>query len=662
MGKAWRPVRSDYYSEKLYSMDKKNKMVVVEDFVEYNLFLVPNDPIDAEKHKQILQLYTEQILAKLAPLLAGYIWQKQQFNLVFNSQKGDVPVHIGGGTCFGDNIEDEWFIVYLIQQITKEFPELAARVEDNDGEFLLIEAANFLPKWLKPENSSNRVFFYRGKLCVIPLQQKEEDLHDQSSSITISQALQLLSVCPEMCVATGSVSKAIERRLQGFPDKLKDSLHHAHCFVPAGIAAVLQERPQLVSAAVEAFYLRDPIDLKSCRTFHHFLPETRVFTSVTFTKCLYAQLSQQRFHPDKRSGYVLPPRSHPKYKAHELGMKLAHGFEILCSKCSGSATDFTKRPLQCPLWAGFLNALKKNDFFQGEMEGSARYSELLKRAEIYFQQSVFKPDSSVTLSPGEEVLRLLSTVPINLEELKKGEAHLPADEDDSWLDISADKLEQLLQDAAGPQEATPPSSSEAEEKYTLSEVTDSMKAFISTVSSHEGAEVPWQSPEAPITFDVESFTSALEKILGPSLDELDSDDLDSEEDFELLDSDEDLDGDQAPPLSADTLGSLRSYMDVMDRELAQTNIGKSFTKKKSVGGSALPVPPDVDDCSSEEEISVDEADLAPVDVDLNLVTNILESYSSQSGLAGPASNLLQSMGVHLPDNTDQETFDNPSQQ
>jgi len=31
------------------------------------------------------------------------------------------------------------------------------RVDDNDGEFLLIEAADFLPKWLSPENSENRV-------------------------------------------------------------------------------------------------------------------------------------------------------------------------------------------------------------------------------------------------------------------------------------------------------------------------------------------------------------------------------------------------------------------------------------------------------------------------------------------------------------------------
>lgn len=40
---------------------------------------------------------------------------------------GGVPAHMYGMTKFGDNIEDEWFIVYVIKQITKAFPELVAR-------------------------------------------------------------------------------------------------------------------------------------------------------------------------------------------------------------------------------------------------------------------------------------------------------------------------------------------------------------------------------------------------------------------------------------------------------------------------------------------------------------------------------------------------------
>ncbi|XP_073541765.1 protein ecdysoneless homolog [Phyllobates terribilis] len=630
-------------------MEKPKKMMVVEDFVEYHLYMVPEEPSDPAKLKQILQQYIEEILAKLAPLLTDYIWQNQGFNLKYSSRKGDVPAHIRGMTCFGDNIEDEWFIVYLLQQITKDFPDLAARVEDNDGEFLLIEAADFLPKWLKPENSSNRVFFYHGKLCMIPVQQDESDLPGPASSMTVSQALRLLSAHPEAFTASDSITKATKRRIKGYPEKIKDSFHRAHCLVPAEIVAILRERPQLVSAAVQAFYLRDPIDLKTCRTFRYFKPERCMYTSVTFTKCLYAQLHQQRFHPDKRSGFALPAVSQPKYKAHELGMKLAHGFEILCSKCAGSDGSAPRCPSQSPLWIGFLNNLKKNDFFKGEIEGSAKYCEFMKKAEIYFQQSVFKPDGSKSSSPGEEVLRLLSTLTVNMEELKKEEAQLPPDEDDSWLDLTPEKLEQMLQYAAGPKEVA----AENEDKYNLSEVTESMKAFITNVSSHEGAEVPWNLPEVPITFDVDSFTSALKKIIGPSPEELDSDDLVSEEDFELLNSDEedDLGDNQTTPLNADALQSLHSYMDVMDKELAHTDIGKSFTKKKNMST----VHPKTDE--AEEEVDADESDLAPVDVDLNLVTNLLESCSSQSGLAGPASNLLQSLGVHLPDNTDQEMAD-----
>lgn len=46
------------------------------------------------------------------------------------------------------------------------------------------------------------------------------------------------------------------------------------------------------------------------------------YLKVTFTRCLYAQLQQQQFTPDRRSGFSLLPPAHPQYKAHELGMKL----------------------------------------------------------------------------------------------------------------------------------------------------------------------------------------------------------------------------------------------------------------------------------------------------------------------------------------------------
>ncbi|XP_009994707.1 PREDICTED: protein SGT1 [Chaetura pelagica] len=569
------------------------------------------------------------------------------------AETSETPTHIGGTTLFGDNVEDEWFIVYLVREITREFPGLAASIDDDDGEFLLIEAADFLPKWLNPENSENRVFFYKGELHIIPLAETEEQGCDlPAASPTISQALTLLSQRSEEFLAAESIRAAIDKRISGYPEKIQASFHRAHCYLPVGIAAVLKQRPSLVAPAVQAFYLRDPGDLRACRCFRTFPPDQRVMTLVTFTKCLYAQLVQQKFVPDRRSGYTLPLPSHPQYKAHELGMKLAHGFEILCSKCSEVSPGAKRNVLSGPLWERFLNSLEEKQYFKGEMKGSAKYLERLRMAEDYFQQSVTQPESS-EVSPGDEILKLLQTTTIDLKEFEREAACLPPEDDDSWLEITPDDLDKMLKEARND---SPASSHEEEQEYDLEAVAESMKAFVSKVSTHEGAEMPWSADESHVTFDVDSFTKALDRILDSDSEELDSDDLDEEQEFVTSEEDdEDLDAenqrqDQDPN---ELIGSLKSYMDEMDQELAQTHVGKSFITQKK-GASSVNAATSQ---SAGPDSGSEETELTPVDVDMNLVTNLLESYSAQSGLAGPTSNILQSMGVFLPENADHAASD-----
>ncbi len=43
-----------------------------------------------------------------------------------------------------------------------------------------------------------------------------------------------------------------------------------------------------------------------------------------------------------------------------------------------------------------------------------------------------------------------------------------------------------------------------------------------------------------------------------------------------------------------------------------------------------------------------------VDIDYNLAKNLLESFKSQAGAAGPAGNLLSMMGIVLPRDEDDE--------
>ncbi|KAJ1948624.1 hypothetical protein FBU59_001508, partial [Linderina macrospora] len=87
--------------------------------------------------------------------------------------------------------------------------------------------------------------------------------------------------------------------------------------------------------------------------------------------------------------------------------------------------------------------------------------------------------------------------------------------------------------------------------------------------------------------------------------------------------------DKDPTSSKHAKAPLSQIMEAMDEELSGTKIGKSFVKRAADGGEAAEY-------------------LADVDVDLNLVQNIVESFRSQQGLPGPASTLLGQFGVHLP--------------
>ncbi|CAL8391448.1 unnamed protein product [Arctogadus glacialis] len=662
-------------------MDPLSRKVVQEDVVQYKLFLIQSEDTDSQAHEERLKHLVEDILARIAPLLMKYIWQHQSFNLNYQPEKDAIPAHIGGTTLFGDNVDDEWFIVYLLQHITEAFPELAARVEDNDGEFLLIEAADYLPKWLSPETSENRVFIHRGQFQILPCPSRSSAVGIPRDVVpTVPQALAFLSSNAEHCLASPKICSALRKRLNGYPEKITSNLHRAHCFLPAGIAKVLAQRPDLIAPAVSAFYLRDLVDLQACRGFKTFPPDTRINTLVTFTRCLYAQLQQQQFTPDRRSGFTLPIRSHPQHKSYELGMKLAHGFEILCSKCRAPSSE-PDAPASCnPQWKGFLENLKKNGYFKGQMEGSVHYRGLMTSAENFFRLSFTHGGQSA----GEEVLMLLkNSAPLNIEELKKQESQLAPADSDSWLDLTSQDLERLLEEKSGRARGialTKPTQENGQGKreepegeeagISLVAVTQGMKSFLSAMSSHEGAELPWAHSNDPFSFDPVSMASAMDKLLGRTDEGLDSDDLEDDDDDEEDDDDDDDEDDEKSEdvkvffgsqgeKETETLDNLRKYMDQMDHELMDTHIGKSFNQKnrdKERPASGSTFPPRGDARSQGEEAAdpeqEEDEEIQPLDVDLNLVTNLLESLSSQAGLAGPASNLLQSLGFHLPQNND----------
>uniref|UniRef100_H2YFU1 Uncharacterized protein n=1 Tax=Ciona savignyi TaxID=51511 RepID=H2YFU1_CIOSA len=599
-------------------MDFDSKLC--ENVVFYTIYL--NVSLDSA----LLETYLFKCLAVVAKETKGYIWEKEPFTLHACTDT-KIPC-LKGSTKFSDSIQDEWFIVYLLHKITSVYPELIAQVNDNDGEFLLIESVDYLPKWLTPNTCANRVFISHGVMHVLlkPKSPAEISLLPVENP-TLEQSLNIISHHPSLTQANSSIVACLQKRMSSFP--ASDIVFHANVYIGRSIVHLLDRNPAAISATLHAFFLRDRIDLKCCRQFKFFPPDDRVWTQIPMTRCHYAQLMQQHFVADKRSGYSMdintPSNQH---KGVELGIKLSHGFEITLAKLNKESSTNEPAMFDEKKFKEFLSHLQDSGYFQNEIEGSKLHKQLAKKARRFFIESC---DSHQNDVKNQDIcagfVELLDTwgksgfPELESLVLKDSMEELPQESSDKWMYLDNHDLDRLTKEMNVGFEQLHIKKKDKQRSDTsiekLEQTVNEMTKFIDSTSSAEGVEIV--SDITPITFDIDKFMSGVESMLGASVEKDEEDDSD---DFLSTDEDESEVSDE------ETL----HYMEQMDQELSSTDVGKSFVKTHV----------NEDDDGSTEDLS------SAVNVDLNLVENFLQGCQSQAGLSGPVTNILGSLGVSIP--------------
>jgi len=192
----------------------------------------------------------------------------------------------------------------------------------------------------------------------------------------------------------------------------------------------LKHQPKLIAPAIRAFYERDLDGMKACQTMKQFNPtNARVLVMTQFTKCLYAQLHNQKLVVPPAIFGSLPPSNHPNFKAYDMGIKLSCGFEILYNQLS-------------------LNQENKSE------------EEKLK-----------------------QTIDHLLTLPYSEQDFS--EQNLTKDDDESWMNVSINEIEELL----GTQEKNSNSTTSNTDNQNikdLNEIVTRMKTFLQDISSFEG--------------------------------------------------------------------------------------------------------------------------------------------------------------------------------
>ena len=93
----------------------------------------------------------------------------------------------------------------------------------------------------------------------------------------------------------------------------------------------------------------------------------------------------------------------------------------------------------------------------------------------------------------------------------------------------------------------------------------------------------------------------------------------------------------------DEAGFMHAYDDALAQELTSSRVGSIL----------LPSAEEGDHESAQAGVETQSSnEMKPVDLDTNLVRNLLQSYTAQQGLAGPAGNLAGLLGLNLPDNAE----------
>ncbi|KAJ3196339.1 hypothetical protein HK101_009255 [Irineochytrium annulatum] len=431
-----------------------------ENYVEYRIF--PPEDAAASNYADGPTSQVELsflILSHITRWTDDYIWHKDAFNLrvVEDDQETNQP-YLFGRVRFADCIDDEWFVVFLLREISKAFKDTVISVMDNDGQFLLIEAAHFIPSWLDPSNADNRIFIADGRLRLIPLPTSPADIAILPSGylIPLYRALRVIRLHPAMTLAPKDVEGAAFKRFADYPEKLTSAtVHRSKCYVPRDVARILAVDPTLVAPAVEAFYNRDPLQLKVCQKMARFPPSTSVKTTVKFTRTLYAQLVGQRFHaptPFMATRDAMVGSDKAEMDAFELGMKLACGFEMLAK--DGRATEITSG-VETPethswdtdwRWISFNERLARLGYYKNEMKGSKLYKTLEATAKIQFLKASEKDVgdgevlSAVESNPVHRLFAALRVAPDADEDIVSD----AQTDSDAWMTLDASGLEESL--------------------------------------------------------------------------------------------------------------------------------------------------------------------------------------------------------------------------
>eukprot|EP00471_Norrisiella_sphaerica_P007744 CAMPEP_0184504792 /NCGR_PEP_ID=MMETSP0113_2-20130426/52648_1 /TAXON_ID=91329 /ORGANISM="Norrisiella sphaerica, Strain BC52" /LENGTH=658 /DNA_ID=CAMNT_0026894451 /DNA_START=741 /DNA_END=2716 /DNA_ORIENTATION=+ len=242
---------------------------------------------------------------------------------------------------------------------------LTATIVDSDGQFLLIEAAEVLPRAFDPETSIHNLFLRNGTFVVLGnpvgkqsglstntsiVTKRPSGKLDLNTALAAAQTNQLSLPGP----AVRRINEVLFARLRDYPEKATE-FHNARVIMPLKVAQVLRSQPKLLPVIIEALIERDFEESIWGAKMSFFGTNPLVAQRVRFTRCIYAMLQVHRYHPPPIYAGLAPVPTGLKDArpaAFQLGVKVAAGLEILFNQQVEKGAQRAEAFLRNFTWSG----------------------------------------------------------------------------------------------------------------------------------------------------------------------------------------------------------------------------------------------------------------------------------------------------------------------
>ncbi|ETO36807.1 hypothetical protein RFI_00251 [Reticulomyxa filosa] len=307
---------------------------------------------DSAERLQAFDKLGESVIQFASTLCANYLWQRDAFHLVRHyktekkikneatqNQKKRNAISYWGHTRLytGNNIEDEWFMIYLLFALSQQFQEqVIISVEDNDGEVLLIECAYKLPKWLSSVDATrkNYAFVYKNEVHIVSLQAAQSQSQSKLDTDKTLEALNMLfsnskelNKDPNRHAVDKNIQQIIQGKLNQFsrdPKRLQQNNanvdckgdsneHYALCVLPLSLKYYLQRYCGLLPFVGEFLikyhleidkWVGQQYDPTKRLSLQHIEEDELVFCSLRMTHYCYAMIDSHKLFAHKNKLFI----------------------------------------------------------------------------------------------------------------------------------------------------------------------------------------------------------------------------------------------------------------------------------------------------------------------------------------------------------------------